>query len=40
MREAIRDIERLRHMLEQIDALIAIVPQLSFDKLDADKVRY
>lgn len=40
MREAVRDIERLRHILEQIDALIEIVPQLSVDTLDSDKVRY
>lgn len=40
MRETVRDIERLRHILEQIDALIALTPQLSFDTLDTDKVRY
>lgn len=40
MREAIRDIERLRHILEQIDALLMLVPQLSYDTLDSDKVRY
>ena len=40
MREAVRDIERLRHILEQIDVLIEIVPQLSVDTLDSDKVRY
>jgi len=40
MREAVRDIERLRHILEQIDALIALVPELSFETLDKDKVRY
>lgn len=40
MRETVRDIERLRHILEQVDALIALVPQLSYDTLDSDKVRY
>lgn len=40
MRESIRDIDRLRHILEQIDTLIALVPELSFDTLDNDKVRY
>lgn len=40
MREAIRDIDRLRHILEQIDSLQALMPELSFDKLDKDKVRY
>lgn len=40
MREAIRDIERLRHILEQIDSLLAIIPQLSYETLDVDKVRY
>lgn len=38
MRESIRDIDRLRHILEQIDTLISLVPDLSFDTLD--KVRY
>lgn len=27
-------------MLEQIDTLIALVPQLSYDTFDSDKVRY
>lgn len=40
MREAIRDIDRLRHILEQIDGLQALMPELSFDNLDKDKVRY
>ncbi|MCQ2238063.1 MAG: DUF86 domain-containing protein [Bacteroidaceae bacterium] len=40
MRDSIRDIDRLRHILEQIDTLIALVPELSFDTLDNDKVRY
>ena len=40
MREAIRDIERLRHILEQIDALMELVPTLSFDTFDQDRVRY
>lgn len=40
MRESIRDIDRLRHILEQIDTLISLVPDLSFDTLDKDKVRY
>lgn len=40
MRETVRDIDRLRHILEQIDSLIAIVPHLALDTLDEDKVRY
>lgn len=40
MREPIRDIDRLRHILEQIDTLLEIVPTLTVDTLDADKVRY
>lgn len=40
MREQIRDIERLRHILEQIDTLIAIEPELTLETLDIDKVRY
>lgn len=40
MRETIRDIDRLRHMLEQIDMLLTLAPTLSVDTLDADKVRY
>lgn len=40
MREAIRDIDRLHHILEQIDNLQALMPELSFDNLDKDKVRY
>lgn len=40
MRESLRDIERLRHILEQIDALTALVPELTFETLDNDKVRY
>lgn len=40
MREAIRDIDRLRHILEQIDGLQALMSELSFDNLDKDKVRY
>lgn len=40
MRESIRDIDRLRHILEQIDTLAKIVPELSFDTIDKDKVRY
>jgi len=40
MREKVRDIERLRHMLDQIDSLMAILPTLSFEELDKDKVRY
>lgn len=40
MRETIRDIERLRHILEQIDSLLALTPQLSYETLDKDKVRY
>ena len=34
MREAIRDIERLHHILEQIDALMELVPTLSFETFD------
>lgn len=30
MREAIRDIDRLHHILEQIDNLQALMPELSF----------
>lgn len=40
MREQIRDIDRLRHILEQIDNLLAIAPQTTFETLDSDKVRY
>lgn len=40
MRETIRDIDRLRHILEQIDALSALVPELTLESLDKDKVRY
>jgi len=40
MRDSIRDIDRLRHILEQINSLIAITPTLSFESLDTDKVRY
>jgi len=40
MRESIRDIDRLSHILEQIDALMELVPNLSFDTLEEDKVRY
>ena len=40
MRDAVRDIDRLRHILEQIDSLTSIVPELSFESLDVDKVRY
>lgn len=40
MREAIKDIERLRHILEQIDTLGSLLPNLSFEDLDTDKVRY
>lgn len=38
--QTVRDIERLRHILEQIDALTALVPELTFESLDNDKVRY
>ena len=38
MREAIRDIDRLRHILEQIDSLQALMPELSFDNLDKDNI--
>lgn len=40
MREQIRDLERLKHILEQIDMLMNLVPELSLDTLDTDKVRY
>lgn len=40
MREEIRDIDRLKHILEQIDLLGSLVPELSFESLDMDKVRY
>lgn len=40
MREAIRDIDRLQHILDQIDTLLELVPQLSFNTFDTDKVRY
>lgn len=40
MREEIRDIERLRHILEQIDNMMELLPSLSFETLDQDKVRY
>lgn len=40
MREEIRDIDRLRHILEQIDTLTALIPELTFEDLDKDKVRY
>ncbi len=40
MRETVRDLDRLRHILEQIDTLEAIVPSLSFESFDKDKVRY
>lgn len=40
MREEIRDIERLRHILEQIDTLQSLLPEISFENLDQDKVRY
>lgn len=40
MRESIRDIDRLRHILEQIDSLQALMPELSLDNLDKNKLRY
>lgn len=40
MRETIRDIDRLQHILEQIDNSQAIVPLVTFETLDSDKVRY
>lgn len=40
MREIIRDVDRLRHILEQIDTLNDLLPSLSYDSLDTDKVRY
>lgn len=40
MRESVRNIDRLRHILEQIDALTKVVPTLTLDTLDTDKVRY
>ena len=40
MREAVRDIERLKHIAEQIETLSSLLPELTFDTLDKDKVRY
>lgn len=40
MNENVRDIERLRHILEQIDALSAATITLSLEHIDDDKVRY
>lgn len=40
MRESIRDIDRLLHILEQIDTLTAIVKELSLETLCDDRVRY
>lgn len=40
MREKLKDIDRLRHILEQIDALMQVVPNLTFEELGEDKVRY
>lgn len=40
MREIVRDIDRLRHILEQIDLLTDLLPTLSYDSLDKDRVRY
>ena len=40
MNENVRDIERLRHILEQIDALSAAIDALSLEHIDDDKVRY
>ncbi|MDO4196739.1 MAG: DUF86 domain-containing protein [Prevotellaceae bacterium] len=40
MRESIRDIDRLRHILEQIDTLTAIVKELSLETISEDRVRY
>ncbi len=40
MREIVRDVDRLSHILEQIDNLISLTPSLSFDTLEEDKVRY
>jgi len=40
MNEVIRDIERLRHILEQIDALLTATSTMIPDHLDDDKIRY
>lgn len=40
MRETVRDIDRLHHILEQIDTLLSLVPTLSAETLDGDKVLY
>lgn len=40
MREIIRDIDRPRHILEQIDTLNELLPTLSYESLDKDRVRY
>lgn len=40
MREPIKDIERLKHILEQIENLESVVSELSPGTLDTDKVRY
>lgn len=38
MRESVRNIDRLRHILEQIDALTEVVPTLTFDTLDTKHI--
>lgn len=40
MREEIRDIERLRHILEQIDTLLPLMTSIKLETLDQDRVRY
>lgn len=40
MREPIRNIERLRHILEAIDVILERAHRMSFDELTADKVQF
>jgi len=40
MNEEIRDIERLKHILEQIDALTEAASSLSIEHIDEDKIHY
>lgn len=40
MNDKVRDIERLKHILEQIDALSVASSAMSLEHLDDDKVRY
>ena len=40
MKEPVRDIERLRHILEQIDNLAEVAENLTLETLDAERARY